>query len=69
MRRMWRKEEMHFCLACCLTAEACGMCALLRRYYNAQSTPYYQCAVKVQAFMESYLDNTITKAGQPPPPA
>lgn len=32
------------------------------RYYNAQSTPYYQCAVKLQAFMDNYLDSTVVEA-------
>ncbi|WIA13917.1 hypothetical protein OEZ85_002487 [Tetradesmus obliquus] len=32
------------------------------KYYNAASTPYYQCAVKVQSFMDNYLDATVTEA-------
>ncbi|KAF8066203.1 GCN5 [Scenedesmus sp. PABB004] len=29
------------------------------RYYNAQTTPYYACAVKVQAALEAFLDRTV----------
>eukprot|EP00775_Hariotina_reticulata_P006085 gene6085-6325_t len=32
------------------------------RYYNAQSTPYYQCASKLQAAVEQYLDTSIVEA-------
>ncbi|KAF6263907.1 histone acetyltransferase [Scenedesmus sp. NREL 46B-D3] len=32
------------------------------KYYNAQSTPYYQCAVKVQNYLDNYLDATVTEA-------
>eukprot|EP00878_Enallax_costatus_P006283 GHUV01006587.1.p1 GENE.GHUV01006587.1~~GHUV01006587.1.p1 ORF type:complete len:451 (+),score=121.80 GHUV01006587.1:320-1672(+) len=32
------------------------------RYYNAQTTPYYQCATRLQQFMESYLDKSVVEA-------
>lgn len=44
---------------CCLLVLCC---VIYCRYYNAASTPYYQCAVKVQSFMDNYLDATVTEA-------
>lgn len=32
------------------------------RYYNAATTPYYSCAVKMQAAMEAALDATVLDA-------
>jgi hypothetical protein len=42
----------------CLLSVLCCLC----RYYNTQSTPYYQCAVKLQSYMDNYLDATVTEA-------